>query len=887
MSNMLGEVGVLDLDKATRKLLKSPNTPMSAIREALRFYNAALELPNPSMDPAERAQILVNRAAAFIRLDECRQAMGDIDRALQLDPASPRIHAYKGELLLKLRQYKAASEVFLAGLNIDASSGRLERGFKASLARMRETGCQYCPQFVDKQHSMKIDSEPSAAFDPHSALTDEGIQRVLQRNRVVIVGALKGVLEDEAAFWETEGLPPRFWDKAGKKSKKKTLNALQSSTKQQQDQRALSQDPEQKQQLQQLQQQQEEQQEQPLSYVDWEWARTIVVLREYRELLLQAFATYCEDEEEDEEDDEDEEEDEVEDGVGGFSTTPNNQHRTRSPRTSSRAAGQNFRASSTSKLFNRPGTSLPTSFFGSVSSSTSMTASRQLYRRSGGSTTVNAVTNKPAQPLTPLFVPISIAMQMTVPQLWKVIIDSKFVTHKFDATLINQLLQQRHYTVVGRSQGRSTSSQDGMRNKEGCEEVDAAEGKGQTEGAPVPPVMSSSSRSRIAPHRKRNVAKKGKPGAANARHTGAAVQAAEMAREAKLNGALAPLSFPEFVCAMLRLTDERYRPKAPRRQEEEEEPLDIEDEGATQEKGKEPKKSAAQRKAEHEEYLANIMPMLPTFSMRARFSFEMHFVEALGEQQQQRQQRREERERGLQRQQGQRSRQQPELRTGTSSARSGTPLAPVGRTTSSSRSSRGSSVTNVCCMDAAPQAVMDLDSDEVQFILHQHEHRLRAIFNAFAVADRGSIGGADCREGGKGGESSSAKHSPHHALMDIREFLYMLRELDLVAMSEADEPDFAQNFSASGEGEHWGSSIYDASVLTLDEGCRIFVAVNGFIGDPDADRFDYTAFTKALAHCCQLLSYDGIVPFPRRLDNFIKHGLLPRAVQRAGITALW
>jgi hypothetical protein len=898
----------LDLEKNIRKLLKAPNTPLPAVRDALRFYTAALELPNPSgaEDPADRAQILINRAAAWLKLDECRQAMADVDAALQLDPASPRIHAYKGELLLKLRQYKAASEVFLAGLNIDSSSGRLKRGFETSLSRMREVGHQYCPKFAAKQGHLLGGSDQ---FDPYSALDDKGILQVLQRNRVCIVDSLKEVLTGEAAFWEREGLPARFWaGREDKKKKKKTKKAknkpLASQQQQQQTQQSEQQQQEQQQQEQQEQranqQQEQDQQEQDQSYEEWEWERMLAVLREYRELLQQAFATYCEEEDEDEEEEEDEEAAQVAEGQIGSSPRHSPRH---SPRAAPSALSRQGspRAGRSSELPLRAGSSLGSSLNNSrvgiasparaalsragtaptpafARSSSSMGASttgstRQLTaaNESGGGTAV----------ATPLFVPISIALQMSAPQLWKVIIDSKLVTHRFTAAMIGELLQQRHYRSIGidRNVPKVPKTLE-MGSASGGESGDAAASTAGTsdepnagEIVPVPPAAASPSRARISAHRKRNPSTQStqsKVGAGNARHTGAAVQAAEMAREAKRRGGIAPLTFPEFVYAVLRLTDERYRPRAPRKQEREEEEEEEEESGAADAEKEAPTKSVAARNAEQDAYITDLMPVLPTFSMRVRFSLEMHFVEALGEQQQQRRQRRERRERERERQE--RRRQLMEQRMGTS-------LRGSSMGSSSGISGDVSSSANTIGVPSPEEVALtdfDLDSEEVQQVLHQHEHKLRAIFHCFAVADRERI------EGGRG-HGGTAQHGQHHALMDIREFLYMLRELQLVDLRDGQCDRDGGNEVAVRS----GSSVYDASVLTMDEGCRIIVAVAGFIGDPDADRFDFAVFSKGLAHCCQLASYDAIVPFPRRFDNFIKNTLCPNAAQQAGINLLW
>ena len=74
----------------------------------------------------------------------------------------------------------------------------------------------------------------------------------------------------------------------------------------------------------------------------------------------------------------------------------------------------------------------------------------------------------------------------------------------------------------------------------------------------------------------------------------------------------------------------------------------------------------------------------------------------------------------------------------------------------------------------------------------------------------------------------SAKNS---SIMDVREFLYMLRELNVV----------------------------DNHNLTMRAVSKLVVASISFVGDLERDQLDFDQFVDVLARCAELKTYDGIV----------------------------
>ena len=120
-------------------------------------------------------------------------------------------------------------------------------------------------------------------------------------------------------------------------------------------------------------------------------------------------------------------------------------------------------------------------------------------------------------------------------------------------------------------------------------------------------------------------------------------------------------------------------------------------------------------------------------------------------------------------------------------------------------------------------------------VLERHRPQLHKVFAHFAASD------------------------PHREAMDIREFLYMMQGLALV----------------------------DYHNLDLREAAKVYVAVTSFVGDPAADKMDFDDFNEAVAWCCEVKTYDGIVPLEQRLDNFLVNEFFQKLRAKTNLAAAW
>ena len=107
-------------------------------------------------------------------------------------------------------------------------------------------------------------------------------------------------------------------------------------------------------------------------------------------------------------------------------------------------------------------------------------------------------------------------------------------------------------------------------------------------------------------------------------------------------------------------------------------------------------------------------------------------------------------------------------------------------------------------------------------------------------------------------------------MMDIREFLFMLRELDII----------------------------DRHNLTIKVAIKIVIATMANLGtierrnDPDpnhhqGDLLSFANFVTALGRCYEVKTYDGIVPLDKRLSSCFVGDLFQKVRSRTDIAALW
>ena len=124
----------------------------------------------------------------------------------------------------------------------------------------------------------------------------------------------------------------------------------------------------------------------------------------------------------------------------------------------------------------------------------------------------------------------------------------------------------------------------------------------------------------------------------------------------------------------------------------------------------------------------------------------------------------------------------------------------------------------------------------VRGVVLQHRARLRKVFSFFSASSR------------------------RRDAMDIREFLFMMREL---------------NCAHSGD------------CFSLEDAARIYVAVTCFIGDPVSDKCNFECFCEAIAQCCKCKMHDGYFELHRRLESFMVHGMFHKLQERCRKTVMW
>jgi tetratricopeptide (TPR) repeat protein len=85
----------------------------------------------------ERAELYAYRSGAFLALGRPRDAQGDVDRAMTLDPTAFASNQKAGELNLRLGDLDAAAEHFLAAVRVARRGSADEQAAAVALALVR------------------------------------------------------------------------------------------------------------------------------------------------------------------------------------------------------------------------------------------------------------------------------------------------------------------------------------------------------------------------------------------------------------------------------------------------------------------------------------------------------------------------------------------------------------------------------------------------------------------------------------------------------------------------------------------------------------------------------------------------------------------------------
>ena len=97
-------------------------------------------------------------------------------------------------------------------------------------------------------------------------------------------------------------------------------------------------------------------------------------------------------------------------------------------------------------------------------------------------------------------------------------------------------------------------------------------------------------------------------------------------------------------------------------------------------------------------------------------------------------------------------------------------------------------------------------------------------------------------------------YDPRIPVMDIREFLFMLKDLRLL--------------------DH---------KLSLRVAARTLLCTVDFVGDPRYDRLNETAFARALFYCVDIKTFDGLVPAIPRVTTFMDNVFFPNVSKYTGL----
>ncbi|KAH8076846.1 thiol-dependent ubiquitin-specific protease [Aureococcus anophagefferens] len=100
--------------------------------------------------------------------------------------------------------------------------------------------------------------------------------------------------------------------------------------------------------------------------------------------------------------------------------------------------------------------------------------------------------------------------------------------------------------------------------------------------------------------------------------------------------------------------------------------------------------------------------------------------------------------------------------------------------------------------------------------------------------------------------------SPRPPVLDVREFVFMMKDLGLVSRT-----------------------------LTLSDVARTLVSVCSFTGEPKLDKLDQDDFARALFYCAEAKTFDGLVAAKDRVERFITHDFFLAIKTQTTVQMLW
>lgn len=99
----------------------------------------AVVAPSPSPKPAKSGSELMYQAQRLATLGQFRKALGLVDEAIAQDGEVAALHAVRGSLLVKLRDYPGAEEAWTRSLELDPSAHDVRAGMDWLRKRLAAT----------------------------------------------------------------------------------------------------------------------------------------------------------------------------------------------------------------------------------------------------------------------------------------------------------------------------------------------------------------------------------------------------------------------------------------------------------------------------------------------------------------------------------------------------------------------------------------------------------------------------------------------------------------------------------------------------------------------------------------------------------------------------
>jgi len=102
-------------------------------------YDSALDLYTQAIEIApQSADLLVARAAVHLKLDDFPAAIGDANKAIQLDSGNPKAYLRKGVACFNMEEYATAKGAFEKGLELDAGNNQFKTWLRKCNAELED-----------------------------------------------------------------------------------------------------------------------------------------------------------------------------------------------------------------------------------------------------------------------------------------------------------------------------------------------------------------------------------------------------------------------------------------------------------------------------------------------------------------------------------------------------------------------------------------------------------------------------------------------------------------------------------------------------------------------------------------------------------------------------